>query len=238
MEIYIPSAGRPGNVEKHPMGLVAFWVVPEDEADAYAEAGACTLPIGSRESAARARNAILDHAGQHFPESMLAMVDDDIVRVEQVNPDTGEKWPILLATALGDMADRLASSDLRLMGAAPTTNAYFTKRRTSFNLFAKSGTWVVRSSELRLDEGLRVKEDYDFNLQHYTAFGGWLRADDILVHSAKPTPTGGCAPLRATNADAEAVEYLLAKWPGLVRAHSTRVNEVTLTIPKARRFTT
>lgn len=229
MRIYIPSAGRPGNVDRHPLGLTATWVVPEDEVDAYEERGAIAVGRGSRASAAAARNAILDDAG----DSLVAMVDDDVSRVVQVDPDTGDKWPILLSDALDAMRERLLSSDLRLIGAAPTTNAFFTKRRTSINLFAKSGTWVVRPSELRLDEGLRVKEDYDFNLQHYATFGGWLRADDLLVHSA-PMKAGGCTALRADGADAEAVEYLLAKWPGLVRRHSTRENEVSLTVPKVR----
>lgn len=234
--VCIPSAGRPDHVAKYPalgpdpaiLGGSPVWVVPADEADAYAAAGARVLPTGSREGAAHVRNAILEFAG----DRVVAMVDDDVRKVEQVDPDTGAKWEVTVERALASMLDRLLMSDLRLIGAAPTANAYFTKRRTSVSLFAKSGLWVVRPSHLRLDTMLQVKEDYDFNLQHYATFGGWLRADDILLHSQQRTVSGGCAPLRAAGADQWAVNYLLGKWPGLVRKHATRAGEVSLTIPR------
>jgi glycosyltransferase involved in cell wall biosynthesis len=231
MLIAIPSTGRPHHVAPMMDELPeAVWFVPADEVDAYAAAGADVRGLGSRAGASVARNAILDRAG----DRTVAMVDDDIRWTRRVNVDMGVVDDVSLIDALREMYDRLQLSDMRLIGAAPTTNAYFTKRRTSLNLFARSTAWVVRPSALRLDQRLRVKEDYDFNLQHYREFGGWLRADDLLFSNQQRVAQGGCGPLRADGAEEEAVAYLLEKWPGLVRRHSTRANEITLTIPRRR----
>lgn len=233
MKIYVPSSGRPEHVNKYADldALDAFWVVPPDEVTAYEERGANVLGIGSRYGAATVRNSILEHAGN----ADVAMVDDDISKVIQVDPDTKVQKRISLSDALEDMLGRLTMSDMNLIGVAPTANAFFANRRTSLNLFAKSTVWVIRPSELRMDEVLRVKGDYDFCLQHLQAFGGWLRADDLLVHHQQRAKVGGCVVARDDGANDVAVEHLLQKWPGLVKRHATREGEVTLTVPKARR---
>lgn len=240
--VAIPSAGRPDHPAKY-LGLLApqdgilgpLWFVPPDEVDAYRAGGAkYVIGRGGRDGIAKVRNNILDYAQERGLEE-IAMVDDDLRRLFAYSLAAKEKVPMTLGLAVRTMHDRLALSDMRLIGVAPTDNAYFTKRHTSVNLFAKSGLWLIRETHLRLDERLRTKEDYDFCLQNYVEYGGWLRADDILGTWQQRVERGGVGAARAAGADDFAVNYLLEKWPGLVRKHSTRAGEVTLTVPKGKK---
>lgn len=228
----VVSARRPANVERMTaaVGSEATWYVPGQELGAYRLAGA--KAVNDRGGLSAGRNAALQDA--HEQNLPCVQLDDDLERVERLGPD-GKAQPVDTLSALGEMLQRLRASDFRLAGAASTNNAFFVQRATSTHLLVLASMMVALPGHLRFDERFRLKEDYDYTLQHITEHGGVVRCDDILPSFKHYTNAGGAVSVRNAGEEQVAIRLLRAKWGDLVRPHPRRENEVLLSYPRRNR---
>jgi hypothetical protein len=129
-----------------------------------------------------------------------------------------------------------------LWGVYPAANAYFMRRRVATGLRFCIG--VVHGVVNRPDEQLTCacKDDYERSLLRWEADGSVARLDWVAVrHNYDGTPggliaTGG----RTTETSRRDTEYLMARWPGIVRINPRRKSpytEILLRNPARRRST-
>lgn len=232
--VYVISAGRPEAVERMAPHLETVdadvqWVVPEADEWAYVEAGAADVRMDPG-SLVGARNAALDDAFERG--RACVQLSDDLKRIKALGVD----YEMTLGQALHEMDAALNDTGLTLAGASPTDNLYFAKEGVSTRKFIVGDLIMVRPTELRFDPNLRLKEDYDFTLQHWATYGGAARCDYIAPSFAHYTNAGGAVAARTEELELQTVAYLTAKWPGMVRVNTRRgPTEILLTTPRRHR---
>jgi hypothetical protein len=226
------SAGRPENVQ--PMSKMigaATWYVPEDQKESYRVQGAPFLKKGSDSGVVPVRNRALQEGWARGAISV--QLDDDLKWAAFVSNGKAQRIPPSRALEL--LVKRLAESDFKFGGAAPTNNAYFTRRQNSTNLFIRSGVIAVKPTTLLMDDKLPVKFDYDYTLQHIQTYGGVLRCDDLIFDFQQRTNKGGHVDTRSDAVEQFAIAYLQKKWGSLVRLNPKRKNEILLNVPRRKR---
>lgn len=249
--VYVISAGRPEAVARLAPQLATVdapvvWVVPTSDVNAYAQAGAVILEDPG--SLVGARNAALDEA---FARGLACVqLSDDLKRIKALitcddpgcEPCTEEAMrcapkngELTLAATLAELNWALDSTGLKLAGCSPTDNLYFARAGVSTRKFIVGDLIMVRPTELRFDERLRLKEDYDFTLQHWATYGGAARCDYIAPSFAHYTNAGGAVEHRTAELEQETIAYLKAKWPGMIRDNPRRANEILLATPRRHR---
>lgn len=231
--IWIISAGRPDAVAKlapHLDGHDHVWIVPHADVHRYLDAGAEEV-VPDPGSLVGARNAALDATFANGEERACVQLSDDLKRIKALGID----YEMPLAEALFHMDRALDDTGLSLCGCSPTDNLYFAKPGVSTRKFVVGDLIMVRPTELRFDPNLRLKEDYDFTLQHWMTYGGAARCDYIAPSFAHYTNAGGAVAARTTELEQATIAYLKDKWPGLIRDNPRRPNEILLTTPRRHR---
>ena len=231
--VAVISSGRPGNVPAM-AALVgeATWFVGVGEAPAYRAAGA----PGVVEAGAlcRARNAALQAAWRGKAPLPCVQSSDDLRRVERAfAPPRGKcvAEPSTFAEAVNIIVARARNVGAKLAGVAPTSNPFYSRPEAPVRTaaFIVGDFCVVWPSVPRWDERLRLKEDYDFTLQHLAAYGRVARCDQVLVTFAHRTNAGGAVAVRTPQVEQQAIAYLRAKWGSdVVRDNPRRPNEILL----------
>jgi len=228
----IISARRPQNVpDMVAQGVEGTWYVPDEDIDAYQQAGAASVVgCGPYPGLSEARNRALDDA--FAAELPCVQTDDDLTGVRRAySPKHTE--PMLFRDATSLMLRRLEASPYRLAAIAPTPNAYFYRRPITTHAFCIASFCAVLPSPERFDTALRVKEDYDFSLQHMVKYGGVARCDDILANYKHYRNAGGAVGYRSDIVEQEAIATLRRRWGDWVRLNPRRVNEVLLNVKRA-----
>jgi len=228
----IISSGRALNVRKM-IELVgqATWYVGAGESDEYRINGARHVFEGG--GLIESRNMALDHAGQN--DYICVQLSDDLTRLRLWRGKEEKPEPIdfkkALATVLKAM-QRTGFIETRppvyLGGAAVTDNAFFSSGGIKNEGFILGDFMVIRPSKIRFDSNLRLKEDYDFTLQHLQKFGKVARVESILPSFAHRKNKGGAVAYRTSALEKEAIAYLMKKWPGKLRMNPKRADEVIL----------
>lgn len=234
--LYVISAGRPeavGRLAAHldQLELWKFWVVPESDAGTYEAQGANVIIDPG--SLVGARNLALEHAFAH--DFACVQLSDDLKRIKALASGLPKGMELTLAAALAELNEALDDTGLVLAGCSPTDNLYFAKEDVSTRKFIVGDLIMVRPTELRFDEALRLKEDYDFTLQHWATYGGAARCDYIAPSFAHYTNAGGAVAARTAQLEQETIAYLKAKWPGMIRDNPRRPNEILLATPRRHR---
>lgn len=236
MIVNIISARRAQNVPKMlalARDLDTRWWVDEKSISEYHDAGAPWLaPTWGGVSGAR--NAALEYAVMRG-EDICIQLDDDLTKIHWMVRGVAEEVP--LATALSSLVNRLSGTDFKLAGIAPTNNPYFSKNKKSSTTLFVNGSCIAVAlpSVPRFDEGFKLKEDYDFCLQHFQQYGGCFRADDILMTFDHRKQQGGAVTIRTPEKEQEAIAMLKAKWGSWVQDNPRRVHEVLLKIPRRKK---
>ena len=231
IHVAIVSSGRARNVprmEEFCAGLDPVWYVSDDE-----EAGAYRYVGATRTVAAggliEARNRALDD-GDGRPVLQLS---DDLTKLQWASGQTKEDVArITMAEAVERLAHALASTGAHLAGAAPTANPFFSRQRISEAAFIVGDLMLTSAGcGLRFDTGLRLKEDYDYTLQHLTTHGKVARVDSLLASFAHRTNRGGAVAYRTAEVEDETIAYLTEKWPGSIRPNPRRPQEILMKWP-------
>lgn len=225
----IISSGRPQNVP----GMAdllgdhwaskAVWIVGDGQAGDYEYSGARHVVEGGGLIASR--NFALEQAFRyHVPCLQLS---DDLRRLAYTEGGN-EKRSILFPDALRRMMMHLDRSEAKLAGVAPTDNAFFFNAPISTDKFILGDWMLVEPSEPRFDPALRLKEDYDFTLQHLSAYGSVVRVNGILATFTHRSNSGGAVAYRTPMIEDETIEYLTEKWPGKIVPNPKRPHEVLM----------
>lgn len=231
-QIYVISHLRSQNVQKMQdiIGLPLIWVVAPDDVEAYQKAGAGIVIVGG--TLIESRNAALEHA---FAQNKICVqVSDDLKKVETLDFTTKKKHEALFPFVLGQMLAKAARYPFKLFGAPPTANAFFVHKPESLNTFIIGDLLIVKPSDVRFDNNLSLKEDYDFTASHIKRYGGTMRFDEFMFTFQHYSNAGGAVSYRTEEREKQAVDYLMSKHKGMFRLNPRRKNEVILRVPKSK----
>lgn len=207
----------------------AAWFVGNGEVDAYTNAGAsCVFESGGLVDS---RNAALHYAWKH--DVPCVMVEDDL-KGFQLAIDKTHKIPITFHDVVWYLKDSLevTRNMLYLAGCAPTSNAFFYNplKRISLNQYIIGSLILVRPCDLWFDPQFKLKEDYDYTLQHIQQFGGVCRRNDILLDVQHYTNSGGAVEYRTEELEQKTIRQLKGKWGPHIVDNPRRRNEVLLKV--------
>jgi hypothetical protein len=202
-------------------GLDVHWYVPENQALQYREVGAKVrpLPDGPPPQLVPARNAVLEDA---FDAGKVAvMLDDDLRSIAMVGKHTdtrAERTRVNVPFAVRMVLKAMEASELRLGGVSAASNWMYVRDKKHL---VKHGAfirdfYVVKPSTPRFDPELEYSEDYDFNIQHVTEYGGTLRIDTLLPVFDKLVNRGGLQTVRDDAGITASRQRLEAKWPDFI----------------------
>ena len=222
----IISHKRSANVRKMlPLVGEATWYVGKGEGEAYRSAGASRVIESG--GLCRSRNAILEDA---FSKDLPAFeLSDDLSKIQFARSKKSVS-AMSFEMAARYMLRASASSGAKLAGVAPTSNAFYfnPKKPVHGAAFIVGDLILAMPSDLRFDEKLRLKEDYDYTLQHLTRFGKVARCGAILAHFAHRSNKGGAVDYRTSELEKETIRQLSEKWPGVIRLNPRRKDEILL----------
>lgn len=226
----IVSGWRPKNISAM-TNLVgqATWYVPNDQVDSYKAHGAVSVVAGG--SLCESRNRLLrDAFDLGCPCIQLS---DDLKKIQKgvVAPD-GKKIAadISFSDAVGMLSQGISSGNGKLAGAAPTANPFYWNpdKPVHSRAFIVGDFLYVAPSDPRFDESLRLKEDYDFTLQHLEMYGEVARRNDLLVSFLHRNNPGGAVNYRTSALEQQTILQLKKKWPSHIRDNPRRSDEILL----------
>lgn len=204
----------------------ATWYVGMGEGNLYLGGRGSVIESGGL---CESRNrALMDASVLGIP---CVQLSDDLKKIEYLFEFEGkvEAKEITFEEAVGKMME--VDKIFRMIGVAPTGNPFFwDKKEYTTNKFIVGDFILVRPCGLFFDENLKLKEDYDYTLQHITTFGGVARYGSILAHFAHRTNAGGAVEYRDPEREQEMITYLKNKWGKFIRDNPRRPNEILLNL--------
>lgn len=205
----------------------ATWLVPRDQVEEYKMYGAYEVLGCNTSQVTHQRNYALDHAFEQ--DKYCLMIDDDLKALKVVTRSAPKGSPISIHDAGSLMLSSMTRPEMpNLAGVGPTNNAFFVQKPVQFHHFIRSGFVAVCPTDLRYDNHLKLKEDYDYTCSHLAKYGQVARHDQLLATFQQRTNRGGCQSYRTPEEEERSVEYLLKKWPEWIKRHATREHEVSL----------
>lgn len=229
--IAIISHHRPKNVPRVQAitGEDVTWYVGKGEAEDYKMFGAKNVVEGGGLCASR--NLALHNAFYGFSEPRTCVeLSDDFTGLKFLQVIEGKKVGASIGfhIALEYMQLELDKTPYKLAGVAPTPNAFYYHSEFSTNLFVVGDFIMVKPCDLWFDTKLRLKEDYDYTVQHIERYGGALRMNKVLATFSHRTNKGGAVDYRTTELEQETISYLMGKHPDSFRLNPRRKNEILL----------
>lgn len=204
----------------------ATWIVGKGEREAYEMAGAEFVDEGG--GLCESRNHALKRA---FALGVPCIqISDDLKKLELGFHDGDKKKakPISFEDAVSSILKTMDEHKLMLGGVAPTANLFYFNKEVSTNLFVIGDFIIVKPCQLFFDEKLKLKEDYDYTIQHFRKFGGAVRRNDILASFLHRTNAGGACASRTSKLEQESIAYLKKKWPNMIKDNPRRPDEILL----------
>ena len=87
---------------------------------------------------------------------------------------------------------------------------------------------MVKPTGLRFDPEIRLKEDYDYTLQHIERHGGTVRYGKYLATFKHYKNAGGAVSYRTEQLEQKTIAQLKTKWPGCFADNPKRPNEILM----------
>ena len=210
---YSPSYKRANGVVTHKNIPYVKYVVAEFEAEQYLKQGlnCWVVPDSAQGSVARIRNYILDHADC----KRIVMLDDDMAGVARW--DKQQSYTLTADELLEfcengfNMAEEL---DIKYWGMnlLADKGAYREYTPLAFKSCILGPFQAFNDLDLRYDENLPLKEDYDLSLQVLNKYRKTLRFNAYHYLVKQHTNTGGCAEYRTTQFEKDQMQALIRKW--------------------------
>lgn len=209
------------------VGPATWYVRPEDESD-YNRAGASHVVTSG--GLCVSRNVALDAA---FKQGAACIeLSDDLTRIERVFGIRGVNKTVTASFdwAVATMVAACDTVGAFLAGVAPTTNKLFYKEhsRLTFANFIVGDFIYVKPCALRFDEAMRLKEDYDYTLQHLNTYGRVARCNNVFAYFSHRKNAGGAVAYRTADLEQQTIAHLKGKWGHHIRDNPKRPNEVIL----------
>jgi hypothetical protein len=214
IHVAIRSYKRAGRVDTlKPFPFAYVWV-PESQGNEYRKHygdRVITIPDECDGNTCRKLNAILDRS----PRPWTLILDDDIPRIGMF--EGGRRhWlsPEQIASMVVhhfELADQLG---VRLWGIAQNFDPTSYRAFCPFNLLSPIlGPFGGHlSPELRYDEAIPAKDDYDFWLQNIQRYHKTLRVNKYHYVHDHGKRAGGLVSMRTADLERACVAKLMAKW--------------------------
>jgi hypothetical protein len=225
--VTIISTGRANNVQRMQqlIGEQVVWITKEEDRKDYLEAGATNIITGG--GLCESRNRGLDLGRDRGVTTI--QLSDDLSGID-LALSKKEKRAISFDEAVNMMLKAI-NTGFKLVGTAPTNNPFFTNTDSPLktaHFIVGDFIAVSGESDLRFDYRMKLKEDYDYTLQHLHEYGAVGRVDLLLPRFAHRTNSGGAVAFRNAEREQEAIAYLKDKWVDEIRDNPRRENEILL----------
>lgn len=178
----------------------------------------------------RIRNHILDTEFNNGYDVVL-IIDDDLKNVEsfEVEGNFGYKKKIVKQDEFLDFIEYYSKicqeMGYKFWGINCNSDALSYRHYTPFCTTSYIGGpfQCHLKNDIRYDEELPLKEDYDITLQHMNKYRGALRVQKYHYNCKQSVQAGGCATYRSMIREKEQFELLQKKWgKDIVRYDSSK----------------
>ena len=204
---------------------VVFFVKDKTDKELYLENGAKEVIISG--SLMQSRNASLNYC---FSKNKTCIqLSDDLEKI-MVNDFTGKRTHqyVCVIDVLDNILYHFNNSEYMFAGFPPTNNPFFALKEIELNKFIVGDFIIIKPNELRFDENLRLKEDYDYTLQHIKHYKGCIRYGGYLNSFKHYSNKGGAVDYRCDSLEQETINYLINKWGECIKLNKKRQNEILL----------
>jgi hypothetical protein len=214
VKFYAPSYKRPPKSITQTNYPFVKLRVRESEAEEYIKNGndIHIVPDSAQGNLCRIRNYILDNL---FDADCIVLLDDDCKGIYRWEQQSKVKFtPEELMEFSESMAILCKDWGFKFWGlnCIPDKGAY--REHTPFGTLQYIGGpfQAHLQNNIRYDETLPLKEDYDITLQHIKANRGCLRVNYAFYDVKQAEQSGGCATYRNLQKEKEQFELLQKKW--------------------------
>ena len=212
-----PSYKRATLARTHLIYPEVVYCVSEKEVDEYIDQGLSVMecPNEAEGNIARKRNWILD---QYRDEDVL-LIDDDIEHIARWVKDEDDYRPKRLnPEEIDDLINEgfhlCKEFGARLWGIQMLTDRFSYSEAIPFGLksFISGAFSGFIKPELRYDESIPLKEDYDMQIQQCNKYRKLLRLNMFNMKKNDHLNKGGCAVYRTTLREQEQFDLFRLKW--------------------------
>tara|TARA_R100001463_G_scaffold15126_11_gene39571 strand:+ start:318 stop:1058 length:741 start_codon:yes stop_codon:yes gene_type:complete len=191
-------------------------VVRESEAEEYRNNGndIIVCPDSAQGNLCRVRNWILNNL--YDDADCIVILDDDCRGVGRWDSQNDIKFSqdelLEFCESSAILCDELG---YKFWGVNCITDKGAYREYTPFGFLQYIGGPFqahLKDSEIRYDENLPLKEDYDLTLQHIQRYGGCLRVNYAHYQVKQAEQTGGCASIRNLQKEKQQFFALQNKW--------------------------
>lgn len=224
ISINCPSYKRPKVETLDYLPFCKVWV-DEKEYDDYVKANPkfkdniISCPEGIQGNVSRIRNYILDEEFKNGTD-VVVLIDDDMQGIyhfegtkeycyNKIKVEADEFFEFIEKYSI--MCDELG---FKLWGVNLNQDALSYRQYSPFSTTAVIlGPFSCHlNNELRYDEKLPLKEDYDIAIQHLNKYRGILRINKYFYNCKQSKQAGGCASYRNYDKEIQQLELLQKKW--------------------------
>ena len=200
VKIFAPSYKRPVKSITQLKYPEVKLVVKESEAEEYIENGndIVVCPDSAQGNLCRIRNWILDNL--YDDADCIVLLDDDCKAIGRWE---NQKKYVFNQDELLEFCERqsILCDDMgfKFWGLNCMTDKGSYREYTPFGFIQYTGGPFqahLKDSEIRYDEELPLKEDYDITLQHIKKYGGCFRVNYAHYDVKQAEQEGGCATYR------------------------------------------
>ena len=204
---------------------IIFFVKDKQDQINYLKNGAKKVIVSG--SLMDSRNAALDYCFSY--NKICIQLSDDLNKIA-VNDFSGKRIAkfVTVVDVLDNVLFDFIDSDYYLAGFPPTDNPFFALKQKEFNKFIVGDFIIVKPNALKFDTKLRLKEDYDYTLQHIKEYKGCVRYGGYLNTFKHYSNKGGAVTYRTNNLEQETINYLKQKWGACIKLNPKRENEILL----------
>jgi hypothetical protein len=234
----IPSKGRSSNVSTiSELGIdnhdVTIVVNTKKEAEEYTRHYMCEILVSNVEGITLNRNWILDHFGLG---KRIITLCDDVKGLFRLNGKNVYKLDSRCFYRMCNSGfEDCEKYGTKLWGVYPIKNHFFMSESLSPNNFIIGTFSGIIISDIRMDNQMILKEDYDFTIKHILKYKKVLRYNYYAVEASHYKNKGGCVDYRNDSAERQSINRLLELYPNYVRENPKRPNEILLTFRKERK---
>ena len=215
---FAPSYMRPKAVTTQAYLPFVTYIVAESEAESYRSEGhgVEVCPDSVQGNVSRVRNWILDQAFGEWNLDGVVQIDDDVSGILRWYHGKHQKFDADDVQAFAERAFILAGDGgTALWGLNPTPSskwAYCEHTPFCFTKYIPSPFFGVLKTDIRFDERLSLKEDFDFTLQVVNRHRRALRFNGYGCVSDQHGKAGGCATYRTVEREREQLSLLQNTW--------------------------
>ena len=227
MKIFSPSYKRSEGVKTHLLIPDVIYCVAENEKADYLKHGynVETMPSKVQGNIARVRNYMVEH----FVKDKGIIIDDDIEGFKRWS----KKYNKIVTIDIEDIDEFIEQGfnlceefgaklwGLNILGDKGSYREYSPFSLT--NPISASFMGFLKT-DLRFDERIPLKEDYDYSIQHINKYRKLLRINYVHMIKKDHGNKGGCADYRTVSREKEQLKILQNKWGKKIVRNDTRTS--------------